>query len=295
MIKDIPFNKFTAQGNEINYLLEAMQNGQISGDNKFTELCNNFLENKLAVKKTLLTTSCTDALEMAAILLNIGEGDEVIVPSFTFVSTINAFVLRGAKPIFADIRFDTLNIDESNIENLITDKTKAIVVVHYAGVACEMDKIIKIAKKNKITIIEDNAHGLFGKYKNKFLGSFGTFSTQSFHSTKNISCGEGGALLINDSKYIERAEIIREKGTNRSQFFRGEVNKYGWYDIGSSFLPSDLLAAILFGQLEKFKKIQTKRKRIWDTYFYELKGLEKMNGFRLPTIPKNMSTQASIA
>ena len=285
-MKGIPFNKFTLQGKEYDYLQESINNGQISGDNKFTELCNDFLTNKLKVKKTLLTTSCTDALEMVSILLDIKLGDEIIVPSFTFVSTINAFILRGARPVFADIRHDTLNIDENIIESLITEKTKAIVVVHYAGVGCEMDKIMSIAKNNDIKVIEDNAHGLFGKYKKKFLGTFGLFSTQSFHSTKNFSCGEGGALLINDEKYIKRAEIIREKGTNRSEFFRGEINKYGWVDIGSSFLPSDILAAILFGQLEQYKSIQSKRKKIWETYYNELKNLEKLNGFRLPYIPK---------
>ena len=285
-MKNIPFNKFTIQGKENEYIEKSIKSGQISGDNNFTILCNNFLKNKLKIKKAFLTTSCTHALEMTALLLNIRPGDEIIVPSFTFVSTINAFILRGAEPIFADIRSDTLNIDESIIESLITEKTKAIIVVHYAGVGCEMDIIMNISRKKNIPVIEDNAHGLFGKYKNRFLGTFGLFSTQSFHSTKNFSCGEGGALLINDERYIKRAEIIREKGTNRSDFFRGEINKYNWVDIGSSFLPSDILAAFLYGQLEKFKSIQAKRKRIWTKYYEELKDLERFKGFKLPQVPK---------
>ena len=219
-----------------------------------------FLRKKFGIKKSLLTPSCTHSLEMAAILLQIKHGDEVIVPSFTFVSSINAFVLRGAQPVFIDIRPDTLNLDENQLESLITPKTKAIVVVHYAGVGCDMNEINHIAQKYDIPVIEDNAHGLFGKYNNEYLGTFGTFSTQSFHETKNFTCGEGGALFINDEKYIERAEIIREKGTNRSKFFKGEVDKYTWVDIGSSFLLSDLSAAFLYGQLEQRHLIQEKEK-----------------------------------
>ena len=222
---------------------------------------------------------------MSAILLNLKEGDEVIVPSFTFVSTPNAFILRGAKPIFIDIRSDTLNMNEDKLEELITDNTKAIYVVHYAGVGCEMASIMKIAKKYRIDIVEDNAHGLFGKYRGKFLGTFGKFAAQSFHETKNISCGEGGALLINDSNFIERAEIIREKGTNRSRFFRGQIDKYSWVDIGSSFLPSDILAAILLSHLEESQNIQRKRKEIWETYDHVLKEWAHDNNVKQPNIP----------
>jgi dTDP-4-amino-4,6-dideoxygalactose transaminase len=282
----IPFNRVDVQGNELEYLQQAFGNAQIAGDGAFTRKCNTLLENALGMKKSLLTTSCTHALEMAAILLNIQTGDEVIVPSFTFVSTINAFVLRGAKPIFSDIRKDTLNIDESLLEGLITKRTKAIVVVHYAGVGCEMDAIMNIANKYDIPIIEDNAHGLFGKYKGRFLGTFGTFATQSFHETKNFSSGEGGALFINNKNYIERAEIIREKGTNRTKFFRGELDKYSWVDIGSSYLPSDILAAVLYAQLEKRELIQAKRKKIWENYHENLDAWAIENDIRLPIIPE---------
>ena len=247
MGKDIiPFNRVDIQGNEFQYIEDAIASSHISGDGTFTNKCTNLLETGLNVKSSLMTTSCTHALEMSAILLDIKPGDEVIIPSFTFVSTANAFVLRGAKPIFIDIRPDTLNMDEKNLERLITEKTRAIIPVHYAGVGCEMDIIMDIANQYNIPVIEDNAHGLFGRYKNRYLGTFGTFSTQSFHETKNYSCGEGGALLINNEDYIEMAEIIREKGTDRSKFFRGEIDKYSWVDIGSSYLPSDLLAAYLF-------------------------------------------------
>jgi len=283
----IPFNRYQILGNEIKYIKEAIASGHISGDGKFTNKCNSYFEKFLGVKKCLLTTSCTDALEMAALLIGLKPGDEIIVPSFTFVSTINAFVLRGAKPIFIDIRSDTLNLDETQLENLITDKTKAIVPVHYAGVGCEMNTIMDIANHYKIPVVEDNAHGLFGKYKGKYLGTFGTFSTQSFHETKNISCGEGGSLNINDSKYITRAEIIREKGTNRSRFFRGMVDKYTWVDIGSSFLPSDILAAILYAQLEQHDKTQAKRKMIWEYYNENLKDWAHKNSVGLPNIPEN--------
>ena len=245
---NIPFNKPSLTGNEFEYIQDTISIGQISGDGKYTKKCSSLLEVELDVKKALLTTSCTHALEMVAILLDIQPGDEVIVPSFTFVSTVNAFVLRDAKPVFIDIRPDTLNMDENQLEGLITEKTKAIIPVHYAGVGCEMDIIMNIANKYDIPVIEDNAHGLFGKYKDRYLGTFGTFATQSFHETKNFSCGEGGALLINDKNYLERAEFIREKGTNRSRYFRGEIDKYTWVDIGSSFLPSDILAAFLFAR-----------------------------------------------
>jgi len=245
------------------------------------------LEKELGVKRCLLTTSCTHASEMSAILLDIKPGDEVIVPSFTFVSTVNAFVLRGAKPVFIDIRPDTLNMDENQLEGLITEKTKVIIPVHYAGVGCEMDIIMNIANKYDIPVIEDNAHGLFGKYKDRYLGTFGTFATQSFHETKNFSCGEGGALLINDEKHIERAEIIREKGTNRSKFFRGEIDKYSWVDIGSSYLLSDILAAFLCAQLEQMEKIQAKRKKVWENYYERLDAWANENDIRLPIIPEN--------
>ena len=266
----IPFNKSDIQGNEIEYLKQAIDNGHISGDGIFTTKSNSLLESELGVKKALLTTSCTHALEMAAILIDIQLGDEVIVPSFTFVSTVNAFVLRGARPIFVDIRSDTLNMDENQLESSITVKTKAIILVHYAGVGCEMDMIMDIANKYGLPVIEDNAHGLFGKYNGRYLGTFGAIATQSFHETKNFSCGEGGALLINDERFLERAELIHEKGTNRSRFFRGEIDKYSWVDIGSSYLPSDILAAILYGQLENRSLIQTKRKNIWNYYYKHL-------------------------
>ena len=281
----IPFNIPYCSEKELEYIQQAINNWHISGDGALTQKCNSLLEKELGVKKSLLTTSCTHALEMSAILLDIKRGDEVIVPSFTFVSTINAFVLRGAKPVFIDIHPDTLNMDEDKLEGLITENTKAIILVHYAGVGCEMDTIMDIASKYDIPVVEDNAHGLFGKYKDKYLGTFGTFATQSFHETKNFSCGEGGALLINDEKFIERAEIIREKGTNRSRFFRGQVDKYTWVDIGSSYLPSDILAAFLYAQLEQREKIQTKRKKIWEYYYEHLKDWADENHVRLPIIP----------
>ena len=285
-MKIFPFNKADIQGEEISFIKKAIENANVSGDGEFTIKCNSLFETEIGVKKSLLTPSCTHALEMAAILLNIKLGDEVIVPSFTFVSTINAFVLRGAKPVFIDIRSDTLNIDENLLEGLITPKTKAIVAVHYAGVGCAMNQIMEIANQYKIPVVEDNAHGLFGKYNDQPLGTFGTFATQSFHETKNFSCGEGGALFINDERYIERAEIIREKGTNRSKFFRGEIDKYTWVDLGSSYLMSDLSAAFLFGQLEQRKLIQEKRRVIWEHYFSHLIEWTKVNGIQLPFVPE---------
>jgi len=281
----IPFNRVDLQGNELKYIENAIKKGHLSGDGEFTQKCNQLLEKSLSVKKVLITTSCTHALEMASILLDIRPGDEVIVPSFTFVSTINAFAISGAKPVFIDIRSDTLNMDETKIKNLITKNTKAIIPVHYAGVACEMNLIMKVARNYNIPVIEDNAHGLFGKYNKKYLGTFGTFATQSFHETKNFSCGEGGALIINDEKFIERAEIIREKGTNRSKFFRGQVDKYTWVDYGSSYLPSDMLSAFLFAQLEQRKIIQLKRKKIWGLYYQSLGEWAGENNIRLPIIP----------
>lgn len=282
---DIPFNRSSLVGKEQQYIAEAMNIGQIAGDQSFTKKCHALLENELKVAKALLTTSCTHAIEMAALLLDIKDGDEVIVPDFTFVSTINAFVLRGAKPVFIDIRPDTLNLDETKLKRLITSRTRAIVPVHYAGVGCEMDSILSIAKSAGVPVVEDNAHGLFGKYKGQYLGTFGCMATQSFHETKNFTCGEGGALLINDQRFVERAEIIREKGTNRSRFFRGQVDKYSWVDIGSSYIMSDVLAAFLFGQLEKWKEIQAKRQAIWSLYDRELAEWSNEHGVRRPVIP----------
>ena len=251
----VDFNRPTIVGREMEYMAEAVANAHISGDGPFTKKVHALLERALGVHKVLLTTSCTHALEMAAILLDIKDGDEVIVPDFTFVSTINAFVLRGVRPIFLDIRPDTLNLDESRLEAAITPRTKVILPVHYAGIGCEMDTIMEVARRHNLAVVEDNAHGLFGKYKSQYLGTFGVMASQSFHETKNFTSGEGGALLINDREYVERAEIIREKGTNRSRFFRGQVDKYTWVDIGSSYLPSDLLAAFLYGQLEPRKSL----------------------------------------
>lgn len=282
----IPFNIASFQGNEYRYIQEVCESGRISGDGQFTKKCNSFIEKYFGVPKALLTTSCTHALEMSAILLDIKPGDEIIVPSFTFVSTINAFVLRGAKPIFIDIRPDTLNMDYKLLEGLITPRTRAIIPVHYAGVSCEMDTIMEIANRYQIPVIEDNAHGLFGKYRGKYLGTFGIFASQSFHETKNLTCGEGGAILINDPQYIQRAEIIREKGTNRSRFFRGEVDRYTWIDIGSSYLPSDILAAILYAQFEASDQIQAKRQKIWQTYYESLKDWSFGQGVGLPVIPE---------
>jgi dTDP-4-amino-4,6-dideoxygalactose transaminase len=283
----IPFNRPFLAGKESEFVQQAITERHISGDGLFTRRCHSLLEGKLGVAKALLTTSCTHALEMAALLLDIKPDDEVIVPSFTFVSTVNAFVLRGARPVFIDVRPDTLNLDESALEHLITPRTKAIVVVHYAGVACEMAAIMEIAERHGIPVIEDNAHGLFGKYKRKFLGTFGCLATLSFHETKNFTCGEGGALLINDPHLIERAEIIREKGTNRSRFFRGEVDKYTWVDVGSSYLPSDILAAFLYAQLEAREDIQARRKRIWDYYDQNLQAWALKHGVQLPFVPEH--------
>jgi dTDP-4-amino-4,6-dideoxygalactose transaminase len=282
---NVDFNRPVLVGNEIEYIRQAVENGHISGDGPFTKKCHAFLEKELGVQKALLTTSCTHALEMSAILLDIQPGDEVIIPDFTFVSTINAFVLRGARPVFLDVRPDTLNLDESRLEGAITPRTKAIVPVHYAGVGCEMDAILEIARRHNIPIVEDNAHGLFGKYKGKYLGTFGSMASQSFHETKNFTSGEGGALLINDPLLVERAEIIREKGTNRSRFFRGQVDKYTWVDIGSSYLPSDILAAFLFAQFEQREKIQLHRQQVWEMYYAGLKDWADVHGVHLPCIP----------
>jgi dTDP-4-amino-4,6-dideoxygalactose transaminase len=284
-IYHIPFNKPGLAGNELAYITDAIAQGQISGDGVFSRKCHALLEQTLGVPKVLLTTSCTHALDMAALLLDIQPGDQVIVPSFTFVSTVNAFVLRGAQPVFVDIHPDTLNLDETRLECLITPHTKAIVPVHYAGVGCEMDVILEIAERNGIAVVEDNAHGLFGRYKGKYLGTFGCMATQSFHETKNLTCGEGGALLINAPEYSQRAEIIREKGTNRSRFFRGQVDKYTWVDIGSSYLPSDLLAAFLYAQLEAREQIQERRRQIWQYYAVHLRDWVQNSGVQMPVVP----------
>jgi len=281
----IPFNRSSLQGRELEFIFQTISDGQIAGDQTFSKKCHALLEKVLGVRKALVTTSCTHALEMAALLLDIQEGDEVIVPSFTFVSTPNAFVMRGARPVFCDVRADTLNLDESKLEALITPRTKAIVPVHYAGVACEMDEILRIGAKHGVAVVEDNAHGLFGKYRGRWLGTFGCMATQSFHETKNITCGEGGALLINDSRFCERAEIVREKGTNRARFFRGQVDKYSWVDIGSSYVMSDVLAAFLYGQLEVWQQIQEKRRLIWLSYHEQLSEWCSQHGARQPVVP----------
>jgi len=281
----IPFNKPSILGRELEYIADAVRSGHISGDGSYTRRCHALFEETLGVAKALLTPSCTHALEMTALLLEIQPGDEVIIPSFTFVSTVNAFVLRGAKPIFIDVRPDTLNLDERLLPELIGDRTKAIVPVHYAGVGCEMDDIMAAALPRGIAVIEDNAHGLFAAYRGRPLGTFGVMATQSFHETKNFTCGEGGALLINDPSFIERAEIIREKGTNRSRFFRGMVDKYTWVDLGSSYLPSDVLAAYLYAQLEMRAEVQTRRQRIWLTYYESLSAWAAAHGVRLPIVP----------
>jgi dTDP-4-amino-4,6-dideoxygalactose transaminase len=282
---DIPFNRPFSTGKELEYIRQALANMHISGDGSFTEKCHSLLQRALEVPKVLLTTSCTDALEMAALLLSMGPGDEFIAPSFAFVSTLNAFVMRGARPIFIDVRSDTLNLDERRLEDLLTPRTKAIVPIHYAGVGCEMEPILEIAARCGVAVVEDNAHGLFGKYRGKYLGSFGCLATQSFHETKNFSCGEGGALIINDSQYVDRAEIIREKGTDRSRFFRGEKDKYTWVDIGSSYLPSDMLAAFLYAQLEARDQIQAMRERVWKYYHESLEDWARDNDVGLPFVP----------
>src|SRR5690242_3728857 len=281
----IPFNQSSLLGRELEHIFRTMTIGQIAGDQTYSKKCHQFLEQVLGVKRALVTCSCTHALEMSALLLGIGPGDEVIVPSFSFVSTANAFALRGARIVFADIRPDTLNLDERRLEQLITPRTRLIVPVHYAGVGCEMDAILDIAKRHAIAVVEDNAHGLFGKFRGRFLGTFGCLATQSFHETKNITCGEGGALLVNDESLIERAEIIREKGTDRSRFFRGQVDKYSWVDIGSSYVMSDVLAAFLYAQLEVFQKIQAERRTIWDYYDRHLRNWAATKGISCPTIP----------
>jgi len=281
----IPFNKPYLTGRETACLERAFANLQFAGDGPFSRECSRLIEKILGCPRALLTTSCTHALEMAALLLRIGPGDEVIAPSFTFVSTLNAFVLRGAKPVFIDVRPDTLNFDERQFAALITPRTRAAVVVHYAGVGCEMDAILATAAAHGIAVVEDNAHGFGGRYRGRPLGTLGWLGAQSFHETKNFSCGEGGALLVNRPEFVERAEIIREKGTNRSRFFRGEVDKYTWVDVGSSYVMGDILAAFLLAQLEELDDIQARRRRIWEYYSAGLRGLASSHGVGLPVVP----------
>lgn len=289
-MKVINFNEPAILGSEIGYISEVLNNKKLCGDGPFTKRCQKYFENRYGVKKALLTTSCTDALEMAAILLDIKEGDEVIAPSYTFVSTVNAFVLRGAKIMFADSEENSPNISVAEIERLISPRTRAIVVVHYAGMACDMDTIMTIAHRHNIPVVEDAAQAIESTYKGRQLGTIGDFGTFSFHETKNISCGEGGVLFVNNESYIQRAEIIREKGTNRASFFRGEVNKYGWVDKGSSFLPSELNAAFLWGQLENLDNIQAKRIALWERYYNNLNG--KISNFMLANLLPEQSNNA---
>lgn len=281
----IPFNRPSLAGPELDLVAEAVASGCISGDGAFTRRCQELLERELGVPRCFLTTSCTHALELAALLLDVGPGDEVIVPSFTFVSTANAFALRGARPVFADSRPDTLNLDEERLAALVTRRTRAIVAVHYAGVGCAMERVTEVAAAHGLAVVEDNAHGLFGRYRGRWLGTFGALATQSFHETKNFTCGEGGALLVNDPALVARAEILREKGTDRSRFFRGEVDKYTWVDLGSSYLPSDLLAAFLAAQLEAREAVQARRRAIWEAYRDGLADWAEEQGVGLPVVP----------
>ncbi len=287
-----PFNKPHLTGKETHYIYEAVQSLHLSGNGMFTKKSHKFFEEKYGFRKCLLTSSCTDALEMSSILIGIKEGDEVIMPAYTFVSTANAFVLRGAKIVFADSLPNHPNMDVSKIEALITDKTKAIVPVHYAGMACEMDEIMRLAEKYNLFVVEDAAQAVDSFYKGKPLGSIGHLATFSFHETKNIISGEGGMLVVNDESLTDRAEVIWEKGTNRSAFFRGEVNKYGWVDVGSSYLPSEVVAAFLYAQLENLDDIQNRRKEIWNTYYAGLKNLEEKGKLKLPIIPKGATNNA---
>ena len=286
-MKKIPYNKPTIIAGELEYIRDAVESGKISGDAKYSRKCQELMEDKFGIARVLLTTSCTSALEMSSLLINLKPGDEVIMPSYTFVSTANAFILRGAIPVFIDIREDTLNIDERLIVKSITDKTRAIIPVHYAGVGCEMDTIMEIAREKQLCVVEDAAQGINASYKGKYLGTIGDLGAFSFHETKNIICGEGGALLINNKALIERAEIIWEKGTNRKKFFRGEIDKYTWIDVGSSYLMSDILAAYLFAQLENLEKIQKKRQIIFEFYYESLRDMQKLGKLKLPVFPAN--------
>lgn len=296
-MSNIPFNKPYLTGKEAHFMYDAVHTGQLSGNGKYTKMCQHYLEDKYGFGKCLLTTSCTDALEMAAILLDIGPGDEVIIPSYTFVSTANAFVLRGARVVFADSRTDHPGLDEAQIESLITERTKAIVPVHYAGMACDMDKIMHIAQKHDIYVVEDAAQAIDSYYTSndgsrKPLGSFGHLSAFSFHETKNIISGEGGMLVVNDMQFAKRAEIVWEKGTDRASFFRGESDKYGWVDIGSSFLPSEIIAAFPWAQLEHLDQIQERRKKLWNLYYEGLEEWASARNVRLPTIPEYATNNA---
>lgn len=288
----IPFNKPYLTGSELLYIQQAYEAGKLSGDGQFTKLCQTWLEQQTGARRALLTQSCTAALEMAAILLDIQPGDEIIIPSYTFVSTANAFALRGGVPVFIDVRPDNFNLDETQIVAAITPKTRAIVVVHYAGVSCEMDAIMAIARDHGLYVVEDAAQGLMASYRGKSLGSIGHLAAFSFHDTKNIISGEGGALLVNDPQFVERAEVIREKGTNRSQFLRGEVDKYTWQDIGSSFLPSEITAAVLWAQLQAAEEITQKRKAVWDHYHDLFMDLELTGQLRRPIIPSDCDHNA---
>lgn len=288
----IPFNKPAVTGRELPYLQQALGSGHLSGDGAFTHRCHTMLEALTGAPKVLLTTSCTHALEMAALLAGSGPGDEVLCPAFTFVSSVNAFALRGARPVFVDIRPDTLNIDERLVEAAITPRTRALMVVHYAGVGCEMPALMAVAARHGLQVIEDNAHGLFGAYDGRTLGSYGATSTLSFHETKNLTCGEGGALVINDPALVARAEILREKGTNRSRFYRGQIDKYTWVDIGSSYLPSDLLAAYLCAQLESWEEIQAARHATWRRYDDALAAWAAQEGVGRPHVPRHCSHPA---
>jgi dTDP-4-amino-4,6-dideoxygalactose transaminase len=292
--RQVWFNRPAVTGRELDYMRQALEAGHISGDGAFTRRCHEHLERMTGATRVFLTTNCTHALEMSMMLLDVGPGDEVICPAFTFVSTANAIALRGATPVFADVRPDTLNLDEARLEALITPRTKAIMLVHYAGVACAMDRITDIAARHQVPLVEDNAHGLFGSYQGRALGSFAPLATLSFHETKNVTCGEGGALLINDRSLVERAEILREKGTNRSRFFRGQVDRYTWVDVGSSYLPSDMLAAYLLAQLESAEAIQQRRQEIWTMYQMELASWAAAIGARMPTVPEGCTHPAHI-
>jgi dTDP-4-amino-4,6-dideoxygalactose transaminase len=281
----IPFNQPYLTGKELHYIYDAFYNKKLSGNGKYTKLCHDFFEKRYGFRKCLLTTSCTDALEMCALLLDIKPGDEVIVPSYTFVSTANAFILRGAKIVFADSYADQPNMDAGTLEALVTPKTKAIVVVHYAGVSCDMESIMSLADRHHLFIVEDAAQAIDGRYKQRNLGGIGHLATFSFHETKNIISGEGGMLVINDDRFVRRSEILWEKGTNRAAYFRGEINKYGWMDLGSSFLPPEIIAAFLYAQLEEMERIQVRRKDIWDRYFANLIEGQHLGHYSLPVIP----------
>ena len=281
----IPFNRASLLGHELDFVRKAVENGHISGDGPFTRRCEELLESELDAARVLLTTSCTHALELAALLLDVAAGDEVVVPSFTFVSGANAFALRGARIVFADVRPDTLNLDEAQLPDLVGERTRAIVPTHYAGVGCELDEIDAVAARVGAAVVEDNAHGLFGRYRGRPLGTFGALAAQSFHETKNVTCGEGGALVVNDASLVDRAEIVREKGTNRKQFFRGQVDKYTWIDTGSSYVQSELLAAFLYAQLEARERIQDARRRVWERYAQSLGDWATERGVGLPVVP----------